>query len=157
MQPPQVDDLALRVGRLERENLRLKRAGLLTAGVLAVGLLVGQAAPKTQLIQTQRLVITDDMGNERIVMGANKDRASIMIKTDASKGSAVLAVAADTAGVSITDENGKHRLTLGKDLRQGGGAGLWLYDDQGTLRYTCGVDRKGPSVAVFDENGKRIP
>lgn len=156
MQSEPVDALTARVDRLERENRRWKQAGLIAGGVVGVAFLMGQAAPPAQVIQAQHIVITDDKGNERIVLGAAKDRASILLKNEAGKATTVLAVSDETAGLSVTDENGKYRLTLGKHLKEGGGAGIWLYDEQGNLRYSTTVNRSGPSAAVYDATGKRI-
>lgn len=156
IQSPLVESLTARVDRLEQENRRLKQVGLIAGTLVGIGLLMGQAAPRHQVIQAQHIVITDDQGHERIVLGADKDRASILLKNEPGKATVVLALAAETAGLSVTDENAKHRLTLGKHLKEGGGAGLWLYDDQGNIRYSTTVNRTGPSLAVFDEAGKRI-
>jgi hypothetical protein len=124
--------------------------------MIGVVFLMGQAEPPPQVIEAQHIVITDDQGKERIVLGAAKDRASILLKDESGKATTVLAVSSDTAGLSVTDENGKYRLTLGKHLKEGGGAGLWLYDEQGNLRYSTTVNRSGPSAAVYDATGKRL-
>jgi hypothetical protein len=157
MNAPVVDTLAERVGRLERENRRLKRTGFAVVATAGLVVLMGQAAPKTPVIETQRVVITDEEGNERIVLGAGKDRASILLKSESgSNATAVLGIAKESAGLSITDEAGKIRVNLGKDMRPGGSAGLWLCDEKGGYRYTAAVDRRGPSVVMIDENGKPV-
>jgi hypothetical protein len=156
MQGISIDALAERVARLERENRRLKQGGLALTVAAGVALLMGQAAPRNLLVRAQRIVVTDENGNDRIVLGAAKDKAGVQVLSGDGKATAVLAVSQDSAGVSVTDESGRHRVTLGKHLRQGGGAGLWLYDGSGTLRYSVGVDQH-LGISIFDEKGKPVP
>ncbi len=156
MDHPIIDALAERVNRLERENRRLKQCGLALLSLAGVGLLMGQAAPRANVVQAQRVVIVDEEGNERIVMAAAKDQANIFLKNGRGQSSVVLSVAKDSAGLSVTDAEGKMRVNLAKDLRPGGGAGLWLYDELGNPRYVAGVDRRGPNIILLDENGKPV-
>ena len=69
-----LDTLTQRLDRLERQNRRLKRAmALACVGVLGV-VLVGAAAPRVpDEVRTKKLVVVDDKGRPRIVLGKARD------------------------------------------------------------------------------------
>ena len=151
-----IDALSQRVNRLERENRRWKRCGLAFACLAGVGLLMGQASHSSQVVKAQRVIIVDEEGNERIVLAGAKDQATLVLKNGAGQASAVLSAAKESAGLSVTDTDGKLRINLAKDFRASGNAGLWLYDELGKPRYVAGVGPRGPNVLFLDESGKPI-
>ena len=50
-----------RLGRLERENRRLKRAGLLGLAVIAAVMLMGQVRP-TRVLEAEAFILRDSTG-----------------------------------------------------------------------------------------------
>ncbi len=80
------ESLLRRVERVERENKFLKLAGLLALVVL-VGLGAVQKdnkAPASDNLVTHKLLITDEQGNNRAVITADKDGAYLHFQTSPS-------------------------------------------------------------------------
>lgn len=66
MAATELDDLLIRVEKLEKQNRRLKRLGLVLGLVLATGLLVGaQDKPAKKTVEANRISLHDDDGAER--------------------------------------------------------------------------------------------
>lgn len=72
-----LDVLAHRLGRLERENRRLKLAGLLVLTLFASVFLMGQARPPTT-IEAQEFVIVDTSGKSLGRLGVGDDGLPIL-------------------------------------------------------------------------------
>lgn len=93
MNEPTLDVLTKRIDRLERENRRLKRVGVVVlVGLAAIGLM-GQAAGRT--VEAERFVLRDASGKARGAWG----------------------VAGGGTALFLLDQDGKHRveLSLGSD------------------------------------------
>lgn len=67
----ELEDLALRLENLERENKKLKRAGAALACAAGVLGLLGMAAPALcDIVNAERLVLRDPSGHQRLVVDA---------------------------------------------------------------------------------------
>ena len=78
MDRPSDDTLADRVGRLERENRRLKLAGLLALSLVASVFVMGQTRPSAT-IEAQEFVIVDKSGKSFGRLGIGDDGLPILI------------------------------------------------------------------------------
>lgn len=132
----EVDMLAKRVGRLERENRLLKVIGIGCALGLAVLLLVGaDKTPRT--IEAEKIILRDSRG-----------RARVTIATPEFAGVAIDMKASDPA-IWLTDEQGEDRAVLTTDgVRFGNGR-------QKPLVEIISDPRPGRSALRFySDNGK---
>ena len=130
------DALADRLGRLERDNRRLKLAGLLILTLVASVFLMGQVRPPAT-IQAQEFVVVDKVGKTLGRFGVGDDGLPILIMrgTDDTirvlvsvydDGSAIMSLGALPIGsisrLAIgTDENGDPALVM----RDTGGGIVW--------------------------------
>lgn len=73
MTSPTLDLAAVvaRVETVERQNRRLRGAGIAVAVLAAAGLLMGQAMPQARIVETEGVVIKDGTGKvwARLVVG----------------------------------------------------------------------------------------
>ncbi len=76
MNEPTIDTLARRLDRVERENRRLKRAGVLALTVIAAMVLMGQAASKLappgkpgKIVGAEQFIVHDARGGFRAELG----------------------------------------------------------------------------------------
>ena len=121
-------DLDVREARLERENKRLRLVGILCILGLAGAILMGQAKTEEipELIKAQAFSIVDKEGNSRgglvtDVMGGAPTTSLIL--TDAKRTRVMLTQfdGGPLAGSRLTfiDENGKYRLVISYDEKDG--------------------------------------
>ena len=136
MEPSSIDALADRLGRLERENRRLKLAGLLVLTMLASVFLMGQARPATR-VEAREFVVVDKAGKQIGRLGVGEDGLPILTMrgTDDTirvlvsvyeDGSAIMSLGALPAGAISrlaigTDENGDPALVM----RDRSGDAIW--------------------------------
>ncbi len=68
----EIETLARRLDRVERENRRLKRAGIVAVAVIAAVVLMGQATGSkvAKVVEAERFVVRDASGNTRAVLGS---------------------------------------------------------------------------------------
>src|SRR5258708_25099839 len=66
---PDLQDILIRLGRLEAQNRKLKWGGVSILVVLSGFVLMGQSAPTPQVIEAQRFVLKDAKGNVRAWLG----------------------------------------------------------------------------------------
>jgi hypothetical protein len=101
-----------RLNRLEKQNRRLQRAGVL--GLLGAGivLLSGQVAPSNRIIEAQKFVLTDAEGKSRGEWSANA--AITQIALFDQEGTRSVSLMADARGnestLSLTNRHGKRLL-----------------------------------------------
>jgi hypothetical protein len=99
-----------RLDRLERENRRLKRAGVVVLALIGAVVLMGHVVGE-KVIEAERFVLLDSSGQPR----------------------AVLAVAKSGSGLYLYDEKGKLRAGLVGGTADG--TGLRVYDQKGKLAW----------------------
>ena len=136
-------NLEERVNRLERQNRRLKMAGLIALLALLSVVLMGQAETVPDVIKAKNFVLLDDKGTVRGGMGVT------------SHGSLI----------QLYDPKGTARATLGSQNGPAGTA-LTLYDEKGAIRATLGVEQIGVlgvkmtrsenSLVLFNADGKIV-
>lgn len=132
------DNLHIRLERLEKQNKRLQNSLI----VMIIGLiaLVGMGAKSGfqdgnfREITAGKITIVDAQGNQLIQIG-----------TDETKGT----------GMRIYNKNGTRLMGLGV-AHDEGGSGLLIADKMGRARFGLGMDMGVPSLALTNENGKKI-
>lgn len=156
------DDSGARIGRLEQQ-LRVQRRLLVGVSLLgAVVGLAGFAQKDPSVIRTRGIVIVDDKGRERILIGAPIPAARNRVRTDLKRVEQLWAnrLTADPKqymrwyadyrhsmhGMLVLDENGFDRLAIGDSTpdpnigkRIGAGPGLDINDAQGFERTGYGL------------------
>jgi len=150
-----------RIGVLERE-LRHQRHALGAAVVVgAVALLAGFASSTRDVIRTRGIVIVDDRGRERILIGAPIPDAANRVRTNPARVERAWAsrfpdpkqymrwyagYRHSMHGMLVLDENGYDRLAIGDSTpdpnigkRIGAGPGIEINDAQGFERTGYGM------------------
>lgn len=145
--------LADRVARLERENRKLKRAGLAILAMGGVTLLMGQSAPANRTVEAGKFKLVDKDGQNRggLLILADGSPALLLGGKDGLR--VGMAVRPDgTSSLEQYDKAGKLRTSIGP--QKGGGWGLRLTDSQGRdrARLTVNSDDR-PVVTLFNEEG----
>ncbi len=132
MNRPSADTLADRVGRLERENRRLKLAGLLALSLVASVFVMGQSRPPAT-IEAREFVIVDKAGKSFGRLGIGDDGLPILVMR--GKDDTIRAL------LSVYDD-GSASMSLGAV-------------PLGTLsRFALGTDENGtPAIIMRDANG----
>lgn len=132
---PEIESLVQRVGRLERQNRRLKLMGL--GVVLCVTVLLFAGADNSlRTIEAEKIVLRDAHGRARITIG-----------TPAFAGAAVFTKAADPI-IWFSDDKGTDRVILSMD-------GLFFTDDKARPAVSVESGYSGLSgFRVFGHNGK---
>src|SRR5262245_11883381 len=149
--PQESMDLARRVERLERQNLRLRTAIVL--GVVAV-VLMGQAVPRTATLEAQRFVLKDKSGKMRAVLGEGADgELGLLVYDQKQRPRAMLAMDDnDSPILRLADDGGRDRIVLepvGGMRVEGNGPRLVLgvpYGNEPTLQL---IDKDGWTRAAL--------
>lgn len=124
--------LTERIERIERQNLRIKRAGAVLLVAFAALLVMGQASTGGQVVEAQRFLVRDP--------STGRSRASLSLLQDGSVGLAILAL--DGRSLSLSAD-------------AGGNMGLALYDRNRKLRAELFSGPDGnPALAIRDAGGK---
>jgi hypothetical protein len=127
-----------RMERIEGQNRRLKSCmfvlvlSLLT--LVVMGAKAGSQDGHFRQITAEGFTIVDDAGQERILIGFSKEKGT---------------------GIRILNKAGKRVLGIGITADEGG-SGILLADKEGRPRIGVGMDEGLPSVAMTDENGKKL-
>lgn len=149
MTPTVVDALVERIDRLERENRRFRRAAAVVALGIAAAFLMGQTAPRSPAVETQKLVLKDKRGKVRAVLGAfSDDEPYGLLVFDANQRiRAKLGLEEDgTPLLSLSDAGGAERVTLRPEL------GLRVQGDGPSV--TLGVTHGNePTLHLNDKDG----
>lgn len=157
-----------RLRRLEQQVVRQRRAGvlLLTAGIILVGVMAAgrpallrgaaqDAAAEDQVLRARGLVIVDEAGRERILIGAPIPDADNRVRTDMARVEDIWGPRFPRAyidefyptyrhrmhGMLVLDENGFDRIALGDSVpdpnigqRVGPASGVLINDAEGFER-----------------------
>ncbi|MCJ2563536.1 MAG: hypothetical protein LN417_05555 [Candidatus Thermoplasmatota archaeon] len=105
--------VVVRVAKLERQNRLMKIAGM---GLLILGgaaMLMGQAAPESNIIETEMLILRDKDGIQRAVLEIDQDDYTVF---------------------SLLDKSGMPRVVLLATGRDEDDAALRLFDREGEMR-----------------------
>jgi hypothetical protein len=156
--------LGRRVDELERENRRLRRAGVVQMGLVGVMLLItavmlismrmaeGRLA---EVVEAERFVVRDGEGHVRAVIGVNQDGASRIVLQDRDGRERLrLSLLPDgSPGMTFADREGRSRAVLG--LLPDETSTLVFADRWGMTRAVLGLSPDESSTLVFaDRNGE---
>ncbi len=119
-----------RLETLEKQNRRLKRAGLVVMVLAGATLRIGQAKPQWK-VEAERFVLMDANGKVRAELG----------------------MAVHGPHLAFYDEAGTRRAVLGIVQK---GPGLFFLDTTQKRRVAMGVIEKGPVLFFFDEDGNTV-
>lgn len=137
-----LDALAHRINRLEHE-VRRWRLGATILLIFTIAVLVmGQAFPKPQVIETQRFILKSPDGKVLAILGHHRPGWKAPLAGEGEQWFEYLRPDLKTWGLHIFSFDGKYRAGLMSDQGQGGS--LWLLDQDTASSATLGV---GPSHA----------
>lgn len=168
-----------RLERLERQNTRFKRTGILALFVISAFALLGQSLPINQEVRAQKFSLRDARGKSRAMLYSPPDGQVFLVLSDKDGEPRVtLAVAADgTPALGLADKGDKFRVELsiskdsprlslyskegGKprailDLDSDGSPRLGFMDKNQSPRIVVGASGKEWGVGVFDSKGKLL-
>ena len=177
MNQPTVDAMLQGLDRLERENRRLKRVAVtLLTGIAALAMM-GQAVPKSRIVEAEKFILKDANGRRRAELGLQDGSPGLYIYSQAGQLREELKDSDKTVGLGLID-NGTPRVVLA--LSQAGQVGLGLQDKDGTARallnilpngfgFLCLADKDGkdcaalftlpngsPGLEIYDKIGKIV-
>lgn len=131
------DRLRERLDRLERDNRRLKRVGVVIGVLLMAALGMGQT-PGKRVITANEFVLIDGKGEHRMVLAVKEEQPAFALYDGHGQRRALLTLDKDgRPAFALADANGEARLSLG--LRHGGEPRLSLLDATGHLQLGLGM------------------
>jgi len=159
MNEPTMETLARRVDKVERENRRMKQAGVVALAVIAAVVLMGQATPSKVVakeVVAEKFVLRDASGRAHAVLGTvNKRAVSLALIDKNGKPRVVLGVSSDgSSSLSFYDKDVNRRAVLG--LRADDSPDLALLDKDGKLRARLSLNDEGSATLVFTDSGGKI-
>jgi hypothetical protein len=144
-----------RIGKIEKQNRRLKNyMVLLVLSILALAVMGAKAGPSDghfRQVITERISIVDGAGQEVILIGSSEKGTGIRILNTAGKRVLGIGIAADEegSGILIADKEGRPRIGLGMD---NGLPSVAMVDENGKKIMAMGGDEKGYGFVIMDEN-----
>jgi hypothetical protein len=155
-------EVVARLEKVEKENRRMKRAGL--AVILAAGCvtLMGQARPASTTVEARSYVLQDATGTKRAELvlepGAAGEEPSPVLRFLDGKGGESLSLSPtrlELAGKSdlgpdiiIDDGKGTPRVDLGVEHNL---PFVLLNDEKGIIRVDMGLERGEPALVINDD------
>ena len=154
MNQPTMDNVVQRMDRLERENRRMKLAGILVlVGITAV-IVMGQAkATKVaKVIEAERFVLRDENGRERATLEVVANLAYFTLRDKDATANITLVAGKDILAVGLNHNNGSSlSLSVWPEV-----AGLEIYDRHNKKRVSVRTKRKDgitiPAIAILDKD-----
>jgi hypothetical protein len=152
-QAPELAAVVARLEKVEQQNRKLKRVGVVVLALAVAGMVMGQAMPRARILEAREFLLKDPAGKVRGTLSVDKAGPGLALVDENGKLRAALAVYKDGPRLGLLDENEKLRVELAAVK-----AGLWLdlYDENGKPRVGLRVDKDGPMLRLLDENGKTI-
>ncbi len=171
MNEPTMETLARRLDRVERENRRLKRAGVVALAVIAAVVLMGQATGNVaKVVEAEKFVLRDADGKGRArleslpsglvrlaLLDKDENIQSVLGVGIVGTPSLVLAgrnskTILTTRFLSVSGKGGKSRLTLA--VLPSGAQSLVLTDNTARTRAELAIEVDGsPTFGLFDRTG----
>lgn len=147
-----LEDLASRLARLERANLRWRRLATVAFLGLTIVLLTGQVQSRSGPIETEQLTIRDASGRVRVLIKPLEDGATVLTFRDELERDRLAIGVLDngTPMLSLYDEHRRRRLAVG--VFSPDASGLHLYGRDGTPRAALAV--RPNDFAALEFNGK---
>jgi len=120
--------LAARLGRLERENLRLRVGMVAVLAVVAALVCVAATSPVQKAVRAERFEVVDSQGRSRAAL----DAAGVTLQREDGKIAAMLFLGTDgSPGLHLYDARGRPRARF--MLRGDGAAALEQYAEDGSV------------------------
>jgi len=161
-QTPDLEAVLERLENVERQNRRMKRVGLVTLVLLAAGFLVGQAQPKSQVVEAEQFIVRDARGQKRALLGldhpTSPGHSPVRIGLyNENQSSAVMYLSDGFAGLTVTAEGAagaeKRAIQLFANPKEG--TGLKVGASITTEAARLGADADGgASLVLKDKSGK---
>jgi hypothetical protein len=143
-------DLAKRLEKLERDNRRMKRAGIAILALIAGLMAVAATRPVPQKITAHEFDVLDSSGKVGITIGSR-----IVNVLDAHSGLPRLAignVSPGVVGVWLFEGHGSRQV----ELPGNGGPDISIFDTQGRPREKIGLVGGEPRITLDDTQGFRM-
>ena len=123
-----------RLARAEKENRRMKRAGLLVLVLAGSAMLMSQAQPKSRIVEAEEFHVRDANGEIR----ARLDSTGLVLRDPNGPIRAYL----DSDGLTLNDASGSLRTMIDSVV-----PGLSLYGEGDSPRFLLGLGKQGdPSL-----------
>ncbi|MBZ5496663.1 MAG: hypothetical protein LAP85_09685 [Acidobacteriia bacterium] len=152
-----LETLSERIRRLERQNQRLKQAGILM--LLAIGSVFLMAQVKAtkappvkaaKALEAGKFILQDGRGKRRAELGLFADRPALVFYDDADNATLSLGVEPEGAGLTLYDRNAQKAAGLNYTSS---GPVMTLYD-AGRKRLNLSVTGQGPAVGLLGKNSE---
>lgn len=151
---PELSAIASRLERLEKENQRLKIAGLLVLLVGATVLVMGQARPRRTL-EAERFLLKDAKGRVRAELSMEFEDRPTLTFSD-GKGLPLVSLAGGDEPFLVLNRAGSNEQVSLQANRLFYGLGLYgaPHGAAGGIRAGLAVHTPGPAVTLYDKEGK---
>lgn len=150
-----LNGIASRLERLERENRRLKQIGVSLALLATVMVVMGQGH-SSRTIEAEKFVLRDANGNSRAVLGMVVGMPTLTL-SDAKGVPMIVMEGGDDPLFSLSRNGGKEQVTM---LAREELYGLAIYGEpKGPINGTrvgVGVWKGVPGLTLYDESGKEV-
>lgn len=168
-----------RLKAVERQNRRLKVAGVVVLLLAAAGLVMAQASPTSRTVEAEAFVLRDAAGTTRAAWAsspeggaaltffdqAGKPRVQVRVERDGAPGVLLFDQAGYGRGMMRADRDGVPELTLTDQaartrailrVERTGSPGLVLFDQVGKPRATLYVVSEGSATLQLSDKDERI-
>lgn len=156
MNEPTIETLARRLDRVERENRRLKKAGVVALAVIAAVVLMGQVKAK-KVVEAEKFVLRNNGGIIRAMLSVRENHNLANLAFFDEAGSIRIALGAGGDGPSsffgFYDQGGKNRVSL--LLNPDVGPILKFRDEKERDRAELRI-KDGASMYFYNKAGKVI-
>jgi len=130
-----LEKMAAKIDRLERQNRFARRLGVIVAVFAAAFLLLGNSPNKAKTLDAQRLLVRDSSGTVRVEI-------SVSDKTGQPK-------------ITLSDTKGKTRFHLGLHSKESVPS-IAMLDGKGRLRSSFGLSPSGKSTLRIIGPNKKV-
>jgi len=156
-EPVSIEALSQRVARLERQNRRLRQAGVTALLAFAAIFLMGQAKSSrtaqvsvAKALEAGKLILKDGRGKKRAELGLFLDRPALVFYDEAESALLSLGAEPEGAGLTLYDRAAGKAAQLNTTEN---GPVLSLYSG-GLKRLNLSVSRQGPAVGLVGRKGE---
>jgi hypothetical protein len=109
---PDMQAIVERLAKVEKQNRRLRGAGLLVVGLACSIVLMGQSAPTSRTLEAQAFILTDAQGRTRASLRTLTDGPHLALFDANGKLRVDLGVSVDGPVLQLLDQNGNFRVAL---------------------------------------------
>jgi hypothetical protein len=148
-----LEELAARIGQLERENRRWKQVAAMVLLGASIMLLTGQSFSRPALIEAEQLAIRDASGRVRVLIRALGDGPAVLtFRDELERDRVAIGVIDDgTPMLSFYDEHRRRRLALG--VFPPAAVGMHLFGRDGTGRSALAIRSNDMAALEFSQAG----